>query len=400
MVMLQRGFSWKPTHSLRRQLLWSFGSTAVVTLIVVVVTAGVCAHIAGERVMQRSNALLRKQVVARWVRNARFVSETMAAYFANVDGTVQLAVEVVRDRIVGYPDLPGWEQDLYVPFRNRETGTNQYPVKADPLPLDWQIDRNINLENFEEHMQSQRQNWKLFLGNVSSSPTFFMQGVCDPDDIDPTSPTYYQNCTDANNNVTTGGKLHPTTTARALYEKSADIGWLAMKPLFEAQAEASALAVYFSNSGAGATISYPGSLYGVIVQNYTSDGCDWMLEDINPFTNLPFGTAEEVARCHPKGEPVPAREYNPMDRAWIRNVAQSYDRVLWQSMNKRWQLPPAMIAGRGVFDRMYVALRYVTLLHSLLAVGCCLLAVCCSSVLPDKLADVPPYFFCLRYVSL
>lgn len=151
----------------------SFSCSAALTLIVVVTTVAICAQVAGNRVRARSNALLQQQVVARWVRNSRFVSEAIAEYISNVEGTLQLMEEVVLDRIVGYPDEPGWEEDLYVPFTNRETGTNQYPRQADPLPLDWQIDRNVNLDNFEEHMQMHRESWKQYVGFVSSSPAFF-----------------------------------------------------------------------------------------------------------------------------------------------------------------------------------------------------------------------------------
>ena len=358
--------SWKPTHSLRQQLLRSFSSSAALTLLVVVTAAAICAQVAGDRVRARSNALLRQQVVVRWVRNSRFVSETIAAYISNVEGTLQLMEEVVLDRIVGYdPDEPGWEEDLYVPFTNRETGRNQYPLQADPLPLDWQIDRNVDLDNFEEHMQLRRDFWKSLLGFVSSSPAFFMQGVCDPKESDPNSTTFYPNCTDANNNVTMGGKVRPTSTAFGLYQKSADIGWLALKPLFEAHAEARALGVYFSNSGAGATLRYPGGIYGAVVKGYTSDGCDWMLQQVNPFTKRPFATREEVARCHPKGELVPAREYNPMEQDWIRNIAQSTNLTSWRTMNNGGQGPPTLIAGRGVFDRRYVAESCSTIIHTL-----------------------------------
>lgn len=155
--------------------------------------------------------------------------------------------------------------------------------------------------------------------------------------------------------MTIGGKVQPTLTARGLYQKSADIGWLALKPLFEAQADARALSVYFSNFGAGATLRYPGGVYGAVVSGYTSVGCDWMLTQVNPHTNRPFASAEEVARCHPEGEVVPAREYNPMDQAWLQEIVQSTNGASWQTINNGGQGSPTLIAGRGVFDRWYVA---------------------------------------------
>ena len=86
------------------------------------------------------------------------------------------------------------------------------------------------------------------------------------------------------------------------------------KPIFEAHLEMFFLVFFFVNGGAGATFSFPGhtSPNGEI----ESEGCDWM-KKINLYTNNPYGKDEEIARCHPKGQNVSTREYNPLVRGWF-----------------------------------------------------------------------------------
>ena len=346
----------KPSHSLRQQLLLSFGSTTLVTLLIVVITACICAKRAGDTVKNRSDELLRQQVIRRLVRNSRYVSETLAAYLRTVDGTVQLMTEVVQDRIVGYPE-PGWEDDLYVPFKDRETGSNRYPLDSTDLLLDWNLERNVNMENINETVQGRGQawQWERVAPALSSLPTFFMQGACDPNETNTSAPTYYPNCTDAHNDPTTGGAVQPTNTSRGLYRASADIGVL-LKPLFEAQPEVSLAGVYYHNSGAGATVVYPGNTQGVVVQDYTSDGCDWMRHNVNPHTGQYFGTTDDVQRCHPVGHNVSAREYNPMERAWCQNTALAAGDISWQGPIRQTTpgAVPVVTVGRGAFDRRCV----------------------------------------------
>lgn len=264
----------RPSYSLRRQLLLSFGSAALLTLTIVVTAACITGYIAGETIKGRADGLLREQVVRRLVRNSRYVSETLSSYSENTEGAIELVTELVQDRIVGYPE-PGWEEDLFVPFRDRETGTNKYPLKSPPLPFDWQFEPNINETNVQEHFPDRAHFLYAYNGLAASEPIYFMQGCCDPSETDENSPSYYENCTDANNDVTTGGVLNPTPTHKGLYEKAADIGVL-LKPIFEAEKEIVALGIFLQNSGSVSSVWYPAGNMGVFHGSYDSEGCDWM----------------------------------------------------------------------------------------------------------------------------
>jgi hypothetical protein len=263
----------KPSYSLRRQLLLSFGSTAFLTLVVVATVAAICTRIAGNTVSSRADDLLREQVRRRVVRNSHYVSETLMVYMNSLDKAVQLVTEIVQDRIVGYPEA-GWEEDYYVPFFDRESARNKYPLNSSLLPMDWDIDMNINSKNIEEHLQGRT--WaKDIASSFSSRPSYFMQGVCDPSATNAIDLTYYENCTSANNDYDTGGVIAPTTTSKGLYEKAADIGIL-LKPIFEAVPDLAFMGVYFYNSGAGSLVEYPGNNFPTTGQPYNSEGCEWM----------------------------------------------------------------------------------------------------------------------------
>lgn len=341
----------KPTYSLRQQLMLSFGSASLLTLVIVVTVACICSNITGETVKDHTEDLLRAQVVRRLQVNSRSVAETFSAYIENLEGSVQLMTEMTQDRIVGYP-RPGWEEDELVPFRNMETNSNKYPLNSPLIPMEWDIDVNINTENSKEHLQ-ERAEWAqlgYFPPQSSSTASYFMQGVCDPSETNANSVTYYENCTDANNDWETGGVLQPTNTSSGLYKKAADLGVL-LKPIFEAQAELSMSGVYFKNSGAGSMVQYPGNVWGATSRPYVSDGCEWMRE-INPHTNRPFGEEEEIGRCHPAGTLVPQREYNPMERKWCQEIALA-DKVSWgKSFNNIGSKEPILSIGRGAFDRV------------------------------------------------
>jgi len=339
----------KPSYSLRRQLLLSFGSAALVTLLIVVTTACLTGFIAGGKVKGRADSLLREQVVRRLVRNQRYVSDTISTYFEKMEGSIQLTREMVQDRIVGYPD-PGWEEDLFVPFMDRETGTNRYPLKATPLPLDWQFEVNINDDNVQEHFPDKPHILKVFDDLTASIPFYYMQGSCDPSQTNESHPSYYKNCTDANNDIATGGVLNPTPTNKGLYEKAADIGVL-LKPIFEAEKEITAVNLFFSNSGASSILQYPAGNAGVMLSPYESAGCDWM-RDINPRNGKPYGTEEEIRRCRPAGEGVQPREYNPNEREWFPAMATNPG-ISWQGPLRANALP-VFLVGTGIFDRMYV----------------------------------------------
>jgi hypothetical protein len=164
------------------------------------------------------------------------------------------------------------------------------------------------------------------------------------------SPTYYQNCTDANNDLSIGGVVQPTSTNRYLAEKASDLGAL-LKPVYEAIPDARTIGIYFVNSGAGSSLVFPGHMIDG-TSHYESVGCDWMRQT-NPNTGLPFATDEEISRCHPKGTLVSGREYNPLERQWCRDQALKHNSstcvgpYLDAFVNDLWLLT----FGKAIFDR-------------------------------------------------
>lgn len=293
---------------------------------------------------------MRGQVTDNLLIGSRLVGEHFDAYMADLEGTVQLLTEAVKDRIVGYP-YDGWEDDLFVPFYDIESRRNVYPLNHPPCQMDWNTTLNINAENAEEHLQ-ERAHWsKIFPDVATASALYFMQGVCDPSEKNASVSTYYPNCTEANNDFRTGGVVQPTPTSRGLYEKSGDIT-VFLKSLYESQYDALAIGVYFHNSGAGSVVKFPSFHWNMDnAPPYVSIGCDWM-RSTNPRTGAPFATENDIARCHPNGTLVLSREYNPMERPWCRDFALNPDAIVWYGPFLSLDSGIAqMMVGRSVFDR-------------------------------------------------
>ena len=360
----------KPSHSLRRQLLLSFGSASFVAITIVVSLTAFTAYRVRKVVNGHSDHLFREQVTRRLVRNSGYVTETLATYFENIHSSIQLMTEIVQDRIVGYPDL-GWEEDLHVPFMDRETGTNKYPLNSTHLLLDWQFIPNVNSDNIEEHFPDREHTLESYRGVTASHPYYFTPGVCDPLEVDPLSPKYYHNCSDNNNAIISGGGWNPSPTNRGLYEKAADIG-VFLKPIFEAELDISAAGVFFVNSGASSMVQYPAAVVGAMVPPYVSDGCDWMryvcggqvsimvlllnpslhcFRETNPRSGKPFGTEDDIARCPPVGHAVLPREYNPNARGWYQKLATNPHGISWQGPLLTNLGIPIYTVGQGIFDR-------------------------------------------------
>jgi len=336
----------RPNYSLRRQLFISFGVSAFLTLTVVVVLASTSAYTAAKTVKSETDKVMRDQVIRNLLNSSRFLAEQYTVHMQNLEGVIQIMTEITQDRIVGYPDS-GWEDDRNVPFLDMDTNTNKYPLKVPPVPLDWNVTGNIRPENAFEHMQ-ERSEWRGELP-IASTPSYFMQGICDPSVTDPDNPSYYENCTEANNNVTTGGVVAPSPTSQGLYEKSGDLGVL-LKPLYESHEEILRIGLHFSNSGAGAGLTYPGYVRDK-TPPYESIGCDWMRE-INPYTGEAYANETEIERCHPAGTLVPHREYNPMERAWCRDFALRPKEVVFYGPFQANGNGIALVSiGRGLFDR-------------------------------------------------
>lgn len=266
------------------------------------------------------------------------------------EGTVQLIVEAVKDRIVGYP-YSGWQNDSFVPFFDTETQTRMYPLAQPPPPMEWNITPNVDVLNVKEH-DPEREPWlELFPEITTATGAYFMQGSCDPSVTDPKRKTYYPNCTEENNNMETGGIIQPTETNKWLYEKSGDLS-VFLKVIWESQHDALTAGIYFHNSGAGSQVVFPGYYWpGQEQPPYVSQGCDWMKE-INPHTGSPYATNDDFLKCHPKGTLVPQREYNPAERPWYQAMVSNPDELVWYGPYISFDHGAVIITvGKTIFDR-------------------------------------------------
>jgi hypothetical protein len=340
----------QPKNPLRRQLIVSYGITAVLTILLVVILAIIASFRAGNVVKDNTRKMLRSEVILSIRDSSKYTADIFTARFGSVRGTATLAAELVRDRIVGYPDQ-GYEDDQNVPFLDIDTQRNKYPLKTPPLPRDWEITLNVNKSNLDENFQERASYFAGLIDRTSTaSASFSFPGNCDPTETDPKGWAYFENCTDANNDATLGGVIHPVGTTRWLAEKAADIG-IFLKPLWEAEPDAISITVDFHNSGAGATLKFPSShLHST--SSYVSEGCDWM-NQTNPYTGEPFATAEEMQRCHPPGTVVQMRDHNPMERAFCRDQALNPGETRFfgpflDSQYVEWRIT----IGQSIFDRL------------------------------------------------
>jgi hypothetical protein len=141
-----------------------------------------------------------------------------------------------------------------------------------------------------------------------------------------------------------------------------------MKPLFESRLDALRINVYFINSGAGATLSYPASRIAPMISIkdvhsddhgaegfYISNGCDWM-KKINNRTGRPYGSTQ---LCHKKGTKVPYSEYNPLEEEWAPFYLDQIDKVRWFSPPSGKEGNETKVhhhhifkAGKAIMDRL------------------------------------------------
>eukprot|EP00536_Pseudo-nitzschia_multiseries_P012093 jgi/Psemu1/244263/estExt_Genewise1.C_4430009 len=354
--MLQR-FCLKPNYSLRRQLVAGYGILVFYVTFTVVLMSTLLARRAGSGVKQKSNELFQTQLDGILRETGILTGDILDKKLNGLRGTVSLLSEIVRDRIVGYPNN-GWENDIHVPFLDRDTGGNVYPLHADLLPRDWMIESNLdwnNTERLRENVQERADCGKIFFNNFlkdsnTESAMFFYQGNCDPKQTDSRQTGYYPFCNEEFNDASIGGKINPTSTLALLEQKAADLG-VFLKAIYEAEPTALTLAIIFSNSGAGASVIYPAQPFSFNAQ-YTSAGCEWM-RATNALTGKPYGKEEEINRCTPEGTRASAREYNGLERAWCSDQAlhPGEARIYGpyaDATRASWRLT----FGKAVFDRL------------------------------------------------
>jgi hypothetical protein len=333
-------------------LIAGYGITAFITIFIVVLIATIAARRAGGEVKESSAELFRNQLDAILQESGLLTGAILGKKMDKLRGSASLLTEIVRDRIVGYPN-DGWEDDTYVPFVDSDTGKRKYPLEAKLLPRDWQVTPNLrDAESLTEHIQ-ERATYEdlqpyIDIWNTETA-VFQFQGNCDPNQTHANETGYYPFCSDDHNNAAIGGAINPTQTLAGLEQKAADIG-VFLKAIFEAEPLAFSVSVTFFNSGAGASVFFPS--YPVSYQSqYTSAGCDWM-RNINNNTGRPFGTEEEIDICIPAGMSSSARMYNGMERAWCSDQAlHPGETVIYGpfpgASRKNWSLT----IGKGIFDR-------------------------------------------------
>ncbi|CAB9515800.1 expressed unknown protein [Seminavis robusta] len=335
-----------PKFTLQMQMMLSFGLTAVVALGSFIMIGLYTASNSGKSVQYQARGVVTQLVKHSLSSTAQYVAETMTKKFNTVGGSGSLLAEVARGSLGGIPQLlqlwPGVE-DFYIRQTDGDfcsypdpsgilftylsgpayavTRRNVYPLDATPLPLDWQITGNVNEFNAYEHLPDRPLEW--YSPNVTRVDTtnaaYRAQGICNPNETNPAAPTYFTACSDANNNMMTGGVLKPTAVNWHLYQKSKDIAWI-LKPLFEQHRDVKSIGVYFANDGAGSILQYPATVTNGN-RTYESIGCEWMYT-AHPRSKVFIGGRREIENCHPRGEIVPMREYNPLERGWCRDQVE------------------------------------------------------------------------------
>jgi ABC-type transporter MlaC component len=361
--------------TLRSQMLLSFGTISALAILLVVIVCIAVTLISSSVVKAGARATFDDLSPVLEAKATRYIAEDLTPRLIFED-VVQILTEAIQDRFNGYPDFL---DDSKVPFFDTLSGKNKYPLVGELLPLDFQIDANVNEQNKDEHVQERFPWFKG--GKVSTvNAAYYMQGVCDPAVTDPAEPTYFENCTDANNDIATGGIYAPTPTNIHVHRKISDLTPL-LKSLFEYHTDFLTLTYYFTNGGSGSSVSYPG------VQmrnggNYSSIGCEW-LKGPNPFDeSKPILTPEEVARCEKtgsimrvEGAAIPTRLYSPLDRGWFRDFVRNKGKLTVSGpFPEAWTGGWVLLVGRAVHDPLTKAL-----------VGAMTIALRVDASLPDIL---------------
>lgn len=347
----------RPGYTLNKQLMLSFGFINAFTIIFVLAVCIVVAYTAGDTLKDINELEFEQLAQERQGSTARYLAESLDQRLMLFD-SVKILVQATQDRFEGYPEA----SDDFVPFPDVLSNRSRYPVSVDPSPLDWQLDPIVDDSNYDEYLHSESR-WEFYKSRPvnPAKAGFLFQGSCDPSVTDPTVNAYYSNCTEAHNNVTTGGIIAPTSITEMIHRKASDLTPL-LRAMFESRSEIRDLGLYFKNGGAGASFNYPQYITSS-GGGYTSAGCDWMKMP-NPLDpTKPLGTQEDIDRCHPEGAFVDIREYNPMERMWCIAMAQNPGVMLTFVGADTWNRNQYLLTlGEGIFDRTtkeFIACSYV-----------------------------------------
>ncbi|KAL3924455.1 MAG: hypothetical protein SGILL_001036 [Bacillariaceae sp.] len=345
----------RPNFTLRKQMMLSFGSVNLITILVVVLVCVFLTLLAGNNVKEASTETIEELVQTSLAFQARYLAESLTESIVLFD-VVKFLYEATRDRFEGHPSFG----DEHVPFYDIDSGSNRYPVRGPEMPIEWNVSPNVDESNYEEYLQSR---WEVFKNTpIDTKQTgFIMQGACDPLETNPEADAYWPNCTEANNNILTGGVISPSNQTELYYRKGGDLA-PTLRALFEQWEVVRDLGLYFMNQGAGASVNYPH--YSVSTQStYTSIGCDWLLSP-NPYDpTRTIGTDDMLTNCRPEGDVVSSRLYNPMERGFCREQALEPDRIFASTFENAWNPGEwLLVLGRGVYDRMtkeFVGCMYI-----------------------------------------
>jgi hypothetical protein len=337
-------FCLRPGFTLRTQMMLSFGSICIMTITVVVAICIALTVLAADNVRDTATVTVEQIAYKYRATRARYVAEALGQRLLLFD-IVKLIDEATMDRFDGYPD----PSDNGVPFKDMNTQTNIYPLVGHPMPLEWNVTPNVNEDNYNEFVQSR---WPFYVSRPvdASNAGFSFQGLCDPNETDPMGDLYWPNCTEANNDIQTGGVTAPSSMTELLHRKGSDLVPL-FRALFESREEIRDLGLGFLNNGAGAFINFPH--YAVSTHSsFVSIGCDWLLSP-NPYDpSRTIGTAEMIGKCHSAGATLSIRLYNPMEREWCRDMALKPETIQANAWEDAWSPGDwILIVGKGVYDR-------------------------------------------------
>ena len=225
--------------------------------------------------------------------SARYLAESLQHRLTPVD-SITLIYEVVRDRFAGFPgSLPNDDQ---VPFPTMETRKSAYPIKGPDLPWEWEMDPEWNIplilndnQTLLERLQDpRRRNWYPHSLSTATA-ALFVPGVCDPDARNPQLPTFYENCTEENNDGE--GVLSPHPWNLDILRKAKDVAPL-LKAIYEFSTDILSISVAFRT---GATLTFPHTPVDGR-QLYNTTGCAWMTETPHPL-NKSRGVIWDAPNC-------------------------------------------------------------------------------------------------------
>jgi len=132
----------RPSHGLSQQLFTSFGTAALLSLLLVLLATTLTIQTSGDATQSTARAELRHQATLNLGRGSRYTAESIANKFKNLEGAVGLIREVALDRYVGYPDAAGYASDTLTPFKDVTSDTQVYPIspaEGSSMLLEYQV---------------------------------------------------------------------------------------------------------------------------------------------------------------------------------------------------------------------------------------------------------------------